>query len=148
MMRHWNTIADSLLKGEVYIPLLLEDARGVVHGNDWAHGFKRGMDMRHDGWGVLVNDDDHGGCIVPMFMLHHEHDADPKMRPKPIDSKQREDIIAHMAVGLLQAYQYFRTRPLGTAEPRRNAQKAGRNDLCPCGSGKKYKRCCGRTTIQ
>jgi hypothetical protein len=21
-------------------------------------------------------------------------------------------------------------------------QKAGRNDLCPCGSGKKYKKCC------
>jgi uncharacterized protein YecA (UPF0149 family) len=21
--------------------------------------------------------------------------------------------------------------------------KAGRNDLCPCGSGKKYKKCCG-----
>ncbi|WP_372714546.1 SEC-C metal-binding domain-containing protein [Ilyobacter sp.] len=20
----------------------------------------------------------------------------------------------------------------------------GRNDLCPCGSGKKYKKCCGR----
>jgi preprotein translocase subunit SecA len=23
--------------------------------------------------------------------------------------------------------------------------KAGRNDPCPCGSGKKYKSCCGRT---
>lgn len=23
-------------------------------------------------------------------------------------------------------------------------KKAGRNDLCPCGSGKKYKKCCGR----
>jgi preprotein translocase subunit SecA len=22
-------------------------------------------------------------------------------------------------------------------------KKLGRNDLCPCGSGKKYKRCCG-----
>jgi uncharacterized protein YecA (UPF0149 family) len=22
--------------------------------------------------------------------------------------------------------------------------KVGRNDLCPCGSGKKYKKCCGR----
>jgi uncharacterized protein YecA (UPF0149 family) len=22
--------------------------------------------------------------------------------------------------------------------------RVGRNDLCPCGSGKKYKRCCGR----
>jgi preprotein translocase subunit SecA len=23
-------------------------------------------------------------------------------------------------------------------------QKAGRNDPCPCGSGKKYKKCCGK----
>ncbi|HPO48868.1 MAG TPA: SEC-C metal-binding domain-containing protein [Spirochaetota bacterium] len=25
-----------------------------------------------------------------------------------------------------------------------NANKTGRNDLCPCGSGKKYKKCCGK----
>lgn len=25
----------------------------------------------------------------------------------------------------------------------RSGKKAGRNDLCPCGSGKKYKKCCG-----
>ena len=24
----------------------------------------------------------------------------------------------------------------------RNTSKAGRNDLCPCGSGKKFKKCC------
>ena len=24
------------------------------------------------------------------------------------------------------------------------AKKPGRNDPCPCGSGKKYKNCCGR----
>ena len=29
-------------------------------------------------------------------------------------------------------------------EPVRNDNKVGRNDLCPCGSGKKYKNCCGR----
>jgi len=28
----------------------------------------------------------------------------------------------------------------------RDADKVGRNDDCPCGSGKKYKRCCGRTS--
>ena len=27
---------------------------------------------------------------------------------------------------------------------KRQAQKVGRNDPCPCGSGKKYKNCCGR----
>jgi len=26
----------------------------------------------------------------------------------------------------------------------RAADKVGRNDLCPCGSGKKYKKCCGK----
>lgn len=26
----------------------------------------------------------------------------------------------------------------------RKAKKIGRNDPCPCGSGKKYKKCCGR----
>lgn len=30
-------------------------------------------------------------------------------------------------------------------EPVRAAQKPGRNDPCPCGSGLKYKKCCGRT---
>lgn len=25
-----------------------------------------------------------------------------------------------------------------------SAKKTGRNDPCPCGSGKKYKKCCGR----
>jgi preprotein translocase subunit SecA len=27
---------------------------------------------------------------------------------------------------------------------RKEAPRAGRNDPCPCGSGKKYKNCCGR----
>jgi preprotein translocase subunit SecA len=32
-------------------------------------------------------------------------------------------------------------------EPIRNlAQKVGRNDPCPCGSGKKFKNCCGRSS--
>ena len=35
--------------------------------------------------------------------------------------------------------------PDGTARPvQRKVGKVGRNDPCPCGSGKKYKHCCGR----
>ena len=29
-------------------------------------------------------------------------------------------------------------------KPKVNKEKVGRNDLCPCGSGKKYKHCCGQ----
>jgi uncharacterized protein len=101
MTRHWNTISGTLFKGEVYTPLLLQDENGVAHGINWAHGFMRGMHMRHDGWAELVNDEEHGGCLIPMMMLYDEHDEDPKMRPKPISTEQREDVIVRMAAGLL-----------------------------------------------
>jgi len=74
-------------KGEVYIPpLMLEDENCLAHGNDWARGFMRGMHMRHDGWAELMDDEEHGGCLVPMMMLFHEHDEDPEMRPEPISN--------------------------------------------------------------
>jgi uncharacterized protein len=152
MMRHWNEIAGTLNKDEVYVPLLLQHENGVAHGNDWAHGFMRGMHMRHDGWAVLMDEEEHGGCLVPMMMLFHEHDEDPEMRPTPINPEQREDVIAHMAAGLLGAYRYFRAQRVAdasahTTERRRNVSKVGRNDPCPCGSEKKYKKCCGSATI-
>jgi len=42
--------------------------------------------------------------------------------------------------------QWLFTRPLrtGPAPIRSTAPKVGRNDPCPCGSGKKYKKCCGK----
>jgi hypothetical protein len=33
------------------------------------------------------------------------------------------------------------------AKPKRTGPKVGRNDPCPCGSGKKYKNCCGRYVV-
>jgi uncharacterized protein len=152
MMHHWNDIAGTLSKGEVYLPLLLLDENGVEHGNDWARGFIRGTRMRHDGWAELLDDDDHGGCMIPMLMLYHEHDEDPSMRPKPIGPEHREKVIVSMATGLVETYLYFRQNgqpDVSTRgpEPRHANVKIGRNDPCSCGSGKKYKRCCGGATI-
>ncbi|WP_308772401.1 SEC-C metal-binding domain-containing protein, partial [uncultured Bilophila sp.] len=31
----------------------------------------------------------------------------------------------------------------GSTSKSRDENKPGRNDPCPCGSGKKYKKCCG-----
>jgi len=153
MMRHWNEIAGTLFKGEVYVPLLLEDEDGIAWGNDWAHGFMRGIEMRHDGWAELVDDEEHGGCLIPMMMLCHEHDPDPEMRPEPISPEKREEVIVLMAAGLLGVYRYFRehrevyTDTTFSSKRRRDVSKAGRNDPCPCGSEKKYKRCCGGATV-
>jgi SEC-C motif domain protein len=34
------------------------------------------------------------------------------------------------------------------ADAKKIVPQAGRNDPCPCGSGKKYKRCCGAGKIK
>ncbi len=52
---------------------------------------------------------------------------------KEIEEKQKKD--------------YVLSRGDGDASPatvRRKGDKIGRNDTCPCGSGKKYKHCCGK----
>ncbi|MFQ5952098.1 MAG: preprotein translocase subunit SecA, partial [Candidatus Omnitrophota bacterium] len=82
--------------------------------------------------------------------------------------KPEEETLEHKgysAIGISSAGQddfYDKGRPgepgapgapeefLGPPEPkqgvtyRRETPKVGRNDPCPCGSGKKYKKCCGR----
>ena len=153
MMRHWNDIAGTLFRDEIYAPLLIDDKDGIPQGNDWARGFMRGIGMRNDGWAELINNEDYGGSLLPIMLLFHEHDQDPDMRPDPICPEKRGGIIAMMAGGLLGAYRFFRKSRnafAGTSfapKPRRNTSKIGRNDPCPCGSGKKFKRCCCGTTI-
>jgi SEC-C motif-containing protein len=38
---------------------------------------------------------------------------------------------------------FYDGKPVGIPQVRRAAPKLGRNDPCPCGSGRKYKKCCG-----
>jgi uncharacterized protein len=156
VMRHWNIIADTLQSGDVFLPLLLEDEEGIAHANDWARGFMRGMELRQEDWADLFDDEQHGGPLVPILVLAHEHNPDPKMRPyqEPIDAERREELIVRIAAGVTAIYRYFepRRRMLARlssqgATYRRTVPKLGRNDPCPCGSGKKYKQCCGKPTL-
>ena len=43
-----------------------------------------------------------------------------------------------------EATDYVSKAQAQKAKPARTGPKVGRNDPCPCGSGKKYKQCCGR----
>lgn len=156
IMRHWNGIADILNSGEVYLPLLLEDERGIAHGNDWANGFLRGMEFGKEDWAHLLDDEDHGGSLISIFALANECNPDPKMRPysDPISEDLRETLIAGAVAGTLQIYRYFKAQRLVSIDPLSNipdflrrTPKVGRNDPCPCGSGKKFKHCCGKITL-
>ena len=72
------------------------------------------------------------------------------MRPEPIDADQRLEIFTALSGFVPEIYRYFEPlRRLDSLPPERrpvrhDGPKIGRNDPCPCGSGKKYKQCCGR----
>jgi uncharacterized protein len=154
--RHFAAVMDRLDADEDFVPLLLENDVGAITGNDWAQGFVRAMDLCADDWGDLFEDEQMAGFLVPIVALAYEHDPDPEVRPfdEPVDEEQRELLLAGLGVAVPLIYEYFAPLRDGTAyreddedpEPapyRREAPKVGRNEPCPCGSGKKYKRCCG-----
>ena len=156
IMRQWNVIASTLNSGEVFLPLMFEDEEGITRGNDWAHGFSRGIEMGGDGWGVLFDDEDNAGSVIAILALHHEHDEDPELRPyeEPVSPERRQDLIVGSAAGVMQIYRYFEpyrrafTRVERERETyRRASPKQGRNDLCACDSGRKFKQCCGKVTL-
>jgi uncharacterized protein len=101
-IKHWNFIANTLQSDDAFIPLLLEDEKGVANANDWATGFMRGMELRRDSWSGLIHDEDHGGSLTPIFILAHEHDPDPELRPyvEPVSAEQHENLIVHLAAGV------------------------------------------------
>lgn len=73
-----------------------------------------------------------------------EEAAVPAAKPSPApqaaaNPQSIADVFASMMSG--QRPQV----PAQSVAPAVRSQTVGRNDLCPCGSGKKYKKCCGRS---
>ncbi|MFT5509088.1 MAG: hypothetical protein ACI89J_002165 [Hyphomicrobiaceae bacterium] len=154
--RHWNFMPERLKTTYDFMPLLLEDEDGIAHANDWAIGFMQGMNMRRHCWAPLLDDEENGGLIVPIFALAYEHSADPELRSydEPVSEDRRLDLIVGMAAYTPMIFNYFapqrrlEARSMkSSATNQRTSPKIGRNDPCPCESGTKYKKCCGRETL-
>ena len=147
--QHWNYVNHQLNEDEVYFPSVRKNERGEYACNDWAKGFLAGAHMRPSIWSELINDEEHGDSMVPIVALAYENHPDPKMRPfkEPIDEKKREDLMVLSAASVMRIHTYFLSHRKAylpeTGTFVRSGQKVGRNAPCPCGSGKKYKRCCG-----
>lgn len=55
---------------------------------------------------------------------------------------QKQEAIKREPVRQMR-FNYNRGEGTSTVQPVRRGKKVGRNEPCPCGSGKKYKKCCG-----
>jgi uncharacterized protein len=155
-MRHWNAIGAGLARGvegsddDVHVPLLFEDEAGVVAGNSWARGFWRATLFDIEPWRTMMADAQGGQAMGAIAALAFEHDPDPSRRVMKIEPEQRDEFVMALSAGLHIAYRFFAPARRDLARQVRAANtivrdepKVGRNDLCPCGSGRKYKRCHG-----
>ena len=70
---------------------------------------------------------------IPRQTLYHGPGNSPI--PSPAPASNATDVVSEAAAA---AEAHAKARPV------RTGPKVGRNDPCPCGSGKKYKNCCGK----
>jgi uncharacterized protein len=153
VMDYYNDVALTLARRpERYQPRFPIDARnGDVIWELWLEGFTAAADLRRDAWAPLL---DVGGAPThawtTLVLLMDIANGDPDMGEED-GARLRSDptgairtaILALNAHRLSSAPQSSATIFTEQPNPFAKVGKIGRNEPCPCGSGKKYKRCCG-----
>jgi len=132
---------------ELLDPIFMEDTDGAPLPELWAEGFMRGVRLRSEDWAPLFETEG-WRLLAPIGIFASTGDGEP---PLVLSDRRREEVRrdAHMlfagcVAGLRGFWKATTKRPSEKPpRPRPIKAKIGRNALCLCGSGKKYKRCCG-----
>ncbi|CCE05064.1 putative transporter (YecA family protein with SEC-C motif) [Bradyrhizobium sp. STM 3843] len=148
---YYNDIAMTLAEHpEEYRPLFpIDESNGDVLWELWIDGFMRAIDLRRSAWTKLLDvGEDATAALAGLFMLAdiagENHDLPDKELTR---LTQQAPMLIPQWVITLHAHRLSRPAPVSSLADQPNpfatARKVGRNEPCPCGSGKKYKRCCG-----
>jgi uncharacterized protein len=107
----------------------------------WVRGFWQAMRFTPAAWNALAEDERTQLLVEPFATFIDVRDIDDIPLPDNIDEIRRQsaDIIPRVLPALRKLAQIRAADPANRVPSR----KTGRNESCPCGSGKKYKRCCG-----
>jgi uncharacterized protein len=150
IMGRYNAILREIEAG-TFEPLVWQAPDGTVIAADWAEGFMHAVVLRSDAWEPLMRSKRHGILLLPILVLCGDENGEPVLE---LDLDAADRVMVEAAefipacVSQIAAY-WRKRRPLPAgAGPSASAglkpNKTGRNDPCPCGSGRKYKACCGR----
>jgi uncharacterized protein len=147
IMGRYNEILRELdTNPEAYEPLFWEGPDGEVIAADWAEGFVDAIRLRPEAWQPLLKNRDALILLMPILALCGDAEGGSPLELDPEEGAdllaQAPELIPACVVGIHGFWKERRGRH--KAGPRQaRSSKVGRNDPCPCGSGRKYKRCCG-----
>jgi uncharacterized protein len=161
IMAHYNRVARSLMPpSSGYLPVLeVDPVSGETMWELWVEGFERAMALRPDCWEAIVDsgDEEAAASVSLMLALHQISEGTTELTEDAIGAlDEQAPALIPTLVETLNGWTKSRRRSSSSSSSssavpaNRNAMpagrgKVGRNDPCPCGSGRKYKRCCGAT---
>ena len=147
-------IAEQLLRGNLaYTPIYDLDLDGYVLWEVWISGFSRAMGVSGKNWDSLLEtgDEDLGTAFLGLLAYVT---IEKGLTDQPDLAEQAPTMIPYLVETLYRCQHglprvfmgdgFFDDEPdyWEPPEPAR-VVKIGRNSPCPCGSGAKYKKCCG-----
>jgi uncharacterized protein len=150
VMRYFNSIVSGF---DHTPPLLAPWWQTVQYGPDdefedaemWAYGFTDAVSLSRAAWQALFDHPDGRRWYRPIGLLG-EDDFSPDQDELTRTPTQREALAAEIEDSLLRIHAFWLPLRQAVSErelAQRISTKVGRNEPCPCGSGKKFKKCCG-----
>lgn len=149
VLRYHNEIAATIALGEdgwdpfCYSP---EGKDAPPLGDEWIAGFEQGLETWPADWRERLTEDDAeiaDGLIerafAPWASDEEEGDLEVRLGWLAESAQAVRGLYAHWRELGLPAPLPVSVDAPGTSQ----SGGPGRNDPCPCGSGKKYKKCCG-----
>ncbi len=156
LTRYMNEIAVTLYEAvDEFEPLLLEspnEGDPVPVLDEWCWGFMKGVSLDEYGWQPLL--DAHPEWLSTI-MLYGTEEGMQQQDEREIPIEEHRELADGLPESVRNIYRWWLERRMAAEgddepdprvvvrEPIRNPDKVGRNDPCPCGSGKKFKHCHG-----
>ena len=144
VLNHYNSIASGLMDdGEGCQPIFDVDGDEILW-RTWISGFETAMALRPDSWRAILDSDDEEAAsafslIAALAMIADGATSEELEGAKVDEISEAAPEIIPDCVQTLAAWGLTHSEAAGPTVQ----TKVGRNDPCPCGSGKKYKKCCG-----
>ena len=125
----------------------------ILYGEDedlgaWAEGYLSGVDLAEPPWDASSDAEDLDTMLFPFLALTGDAkemalEAGEAWMSEAEEKEMLEEVREGLANHLIDIRQHWFDKSIPPTV-KREGPKTGRNDPCPCGSGKKYKSCHGK----
>jgi uncharacterized protein len=114
---------------------------------DWAEGYLVGIELADPRWDEVAGEEDYDNILFPFLALTGDAksmalEAGEEWMSEEEEARMLSEVRDNFASHLLDVRRFWFEKSVPPTV-RRESPKVGRNDPCPCGSGKKYKNCHG-----